>query len=226
MQAWIIAVGSELLTPLRVDTNSLAITERLNRIGYDVRTKILVGDEVGELSAALERAIEAGDLVVLTGGLGPTEDDITRDAVARVFGVPLDLDPAILEGIRDALRASRAGDAGDQPAAGDGPARRDGPGESKRHAPPASGSSGGEPASSLLPGPPREMTADARGGDRGPAGAAPCRRGTVPARAEDHRPDGVRRRRPGAADLHASGARRRCRSPRRSWRCSGRSSCT
>jgi nicotinamide-nucleotide amidase len=100
VRAWIIAVGSELLTPLRIDTNSLAITERLNRIGYDVRAKMVVGDDVTELSAALERAIDAADLVVLTGGLGPTDDDVTRDAVARVFGVPLDLDGAILEDIR------------------------------------------------------------------------------------------------------------------------------
>ena len=57
MKAWIIAVGSELLTPFRVDTNSLAITERLNAIGCDVRLKMVVGDDVDELAAIFERGI-------------------------------------------------------------------------------------------------------------------------------------------------------------------------
>jgi nicotinamide-nucleotide amidase len=100
MKACIIAVGSELLTPLRVDTNSLVITERLNAIGCDVRFKAVVGDEVDELVRVLERALDVVDLVICTGGLGPTEDDITREAVARVLGLPLDLDEAILDRIR------------------------------------------------------------------------------------------------------------------------------
>jgi nicotinamide-nucleotide amidase len=100
MQACIIAVGSELLTPLRTDTNSLAITERLNTIGYDVRLKTIVGDSVDDLAQAFSSALAWADLVVLTGGLGPTEDDVTRDAVARVLGTPLEEDPAIVERIR------------------------------------------------------------------------------------------------------------------------------
>jgi nicotinamide-nucleotide amidase len=95
LKACIIAVGSELLTPFRVDTNSLAITERLNAIGYDVRLKTLVGDDVDELARMLDAALRSVDLVVTTGGLGPTEDDVTRDALARVLGVPLDMDEAI-----------------------------------------------------------------------------------------------------------------------------------
>jgi nicotinamide-nucleotide amidase len=68
MRACIIAVGSELLTPFRVDTNSLFITERLNTVGFDVRLKTVVGDNVDELSALLRQALTWADLVVLTGG--------------------------------------------------------------------------------------------------------------------------------------------------------------
>jgi nicotinamide-nucleotide amidase len=100
MRAWIIAVGSELLTPFKVDTNSLAITERLNTIGFDVRMKAVVGDDVDELAAVLEHGIGAVDLIVCTGGLGPTEDDITRDALARVLKVPVDMDESVVERIR------------------------------------------------------------------------------------------------------------------------------
>src|SRR3954464_991713 len=96
MKACIVAIGSEMLTPFRVDTNSLFITERLNTIGYDVRLKAVVGDEIGELAAMVASAVSWADLIVITGGLGPTEDDVTRDAVARVLGVELDLDDTIL----------------------------------------------------------------------------------------------------------------------------------
>src|SRR5262249_48590016 len=100
MRACIIAVGSELLTPFRSDSNSLLITERLNAVGFDVRLKVIVGDDVDELAEQFNRMLARTDLVVVTGGLGPTADDITRDAVARVLGVPLDLDEGILERIR------------------------------------------------------------------------------------------------------------------------------
>jgi nicotinamide-nucleotide amidase len=101
MNAWIVAVGSEMLTPFRVDTNSLTITERLNAIGCDVVLKVVVGDSVDELVRILSLADGIVDLVVCTGGLGPTEDDITREAIARVLNVPLDVDEAILERIRE-----------------------------------------------------------------------------------------------------------------------------
>lgn len=100
MKACIIAVGSELLTPFRVDTNSLAITERLNAIGYDVRLKTVVGDSVDDLGHVFESALGWADLIVFTGGLGPTEDDVTRDAVARVLSVPLEENATIVERIR------------------------------------------------------------------------------------------------------------------------------
>jgi competence/damage-inducible protein CinA-like protein len=101
MKACILAVGSEMLTPFRVDTNSLFITERLNTIGYDVRLKAVVADEVHELARVVEGALAWADLIVITGGLGPTEDDITREAVALVLEIPLDEDASIVERLRD-----------------------------------------------------------------------------------------------------------------------------
>lgn len=100
MKAQIIAVGSELLGPLRADTNSLVITERLNAVGIAVVRKIVAGDDIEDLTAILTQAIAAVDLVVCTGGLGPTADDVTREAVARTLNLPLEFDDAILEGIR------------------------------------------------------------------------------------------------------------------------------
>jgi len=101
MKACILAVGSEMLTPFRVDTNSLFITELLNTIGYDVRLKAVVADDLDELADVISGALAWADLLVLTGGLGPTEDDLTRDAVARVLGVPLDVDERIVDRIRE-----------------------------------------------------------------------------------------------------------------------------
>jgi nicotinamide-nucleotide amidase len=101
MKACILAIGSEMLTPFRVDTNSLFITDRLNAIGYDVRLKAVVADDVTEMARVIESALEWADLIVITGGLGPTEDDLTRDAVARVLDIPVDVDEAIVERIRE-----------------------------------------------------------------------------------------------------------------------------
>ncbi len=101
MQGCIIAVGSEMLTPFRVDTNSLFVTEQLNTIGIDVRMKAVVGDDVAELTSLLRGAMEWADVIVLTGGLGPTEDDITRDAVARVLGVSMSENDAVVARIRE-----------------------------------------------------------------------------------------------------------------------------
>ena len=101
MNACILAIGSEMLTPFRVDTNSLFITERLNAIGYDVRLKAVVADDVDELARVIGAALAWADAIVITGGLGPTEDDVTRDAVARVLATPLDIDEAIVDRLRD-----------------------------------------------------------------------------------------------------------------------------
>ncbi|HEX4347638.1 MAG TPA: competence/damage-inducible protein A [Vicinamibacterales bacterium] len=100
MNACIIAVGSEMLTPFRVDTNSLAVTERLNAVGFDVRMKVVAGDDVNELAGVFARAAASYDLVICTGGLGPTADDVTREAASLAFEMPLDVDEAIVDGIR------------------------------------------------------------------------------------------------------------------------------
>ena len=104
-RAAIIAVGSELLTPLRIDTNSLYLTEHLNALGIDVEFKSVVGDDRGELAALLRLALERVDLVVLTGGLGPTDDDVTREVAAGVLGRELTEDPAITERLRGRFAA-------------------------------------------------------------------------------------------------------------------------
>jgi nicotinamide-nucleotide amidase len=101
MKACILAIGSEMLTPFRVDTNSLFITERLNTIGYDVRQKAVVADEIDELARVIDSALDWADVIVITGGLGPTEDDMTRDAVARVLNLPLDVDQDVVERLRE-----------------------------------------------------------------------------------------------------------------------------
>jgi nicotinamide-nucleotide amidase len=89
-----------MLTPLRVETNSLAITERLNAVGIEVRFKAVVADAIDDLVSVLSTALGLSDLVICTGGLGPTADDITRDAIARVMDVPLDWNDAVMAGIR------------------------------------------------------------------------------------------------------------------------------
>ena len=99
-RAAILAVGSELLTPQRTDTNSLHITDQLNRLGIDVVLKMIVGDDREELAEAFRVARRRVDLVVLSGGLGPTDDDVTREVVAAALGRRLDEDPAITEQIR------------------------------------------------------------------------------------------------------------------------------
>jgi nicotinamide-nucleotide amidase len=84
--AEIIAIGSELLTPQRVDTNSLTVTEHLNLLGVEVVRKTIIGDDRERLTEAIRKAVERSAIVVLIGGLGPTEDDVTRDAAAAALG--------------------------------------------------------------------------------------------------------------------------------------------
>jgi nicotinamide-nucleotide amidase len=99
-RAAIMAVGSELLTPIRTDTNSLYITEQLNRLGIEVVMKMIVGDDRRELAEAFRAARHRADLVVTIGGLGPTDDDVTREVVAETMGRALHEDGAITEQIR------------------------------------------------------------------------------------------------------------------------------
>lgn len=89
MKAEIIAIGSEMLTPSRQDTNSLYITEKLNEIGVTVAFKTIVGDRMKDLVSAIRTALERIDILVLMGGLGPTQDDLTREAVAEALGIAL-----------------------------------------------------------------------------------------------------------------------------------------
>jgi nicotinamide-nucleotide amidase len=103
--AEIIAVGSELLVPPRLDTNSLTVTAGLATLGIQVGAKHVVGDRADALARVVAEALTRVDLVVLTGGLGPTDDDVTRDAVAQVVGRPLIEDPAIVAKLEARFRS-------------------------------------------------------------------------------------------------------------------------
>jgi nicotinamide-nucleotide amidase len=102
--AEIIAVGSELLTPQRVDTNSLYVTDQLNALGVEVRRKLVVGDDRKLLTEAVRDALAHAGIVVVTGGLGPTEDDLTREAVAAALGRTLVFSQEILDWIAERFR--------------------------------------------------------------------------------------------------------------------------
>ncbi len=93
-----------MLTPDRVDTNSLFLTAQLNRLGIEVTRKTVVGDELADLRNAFDESMQRADLVVASGGLGPTEDDRTRDAVADLLGRKLARDPAVLAKIEERFR--------------------------------------------------------------------------------------------------------------------------
>jgi len=96
VKAEIIAIGSELLTPYRQDTNSLFLTERLNQLGAEVRFKTVVGDSRADLIAVARAAMARADIVIFMGGLGPTEDDLTRECVAEALGIELYRDPEVI----------------------------------------------------------------------------------------------------------------------------------
>jgi nicotinamide-nucleotide amidase len=96
VNAEIIAVGSEMLTPHRIDTNSLYLTEQLNLLGIDVVFKSVVGDNLRHLVAAAQHGLFRSDILIFSGGLGPTEDDLTREAVAEALGVSLRRDPDLI----------------------------------------------------------------------------------------------------------------------------------
>src|SRR5205809_5513411 len=85
LSAEIIAIGSELLTPRFTDTNSVYLTEQLNAVGIPVMMKTIVGDQETYLEQAVRGSLERTPILITIGGLGPTEDDITRKVVARVL---------------------------------------------------------------------------------------------------------------------------------------------
>jgi nicotinamide-nucleotide amidase len=97
--AAIIAIGSEMLGPTRVDTNSLKITSALETYGVSVARKSVVGDLLADLVAEIRYAFDRAGLLVITGGLGPTEDDLTREALAEAFGLTIEVDQSIVDWI-------------------------------------------------------------------------------------------------------------------------------
>jgi nicotinamide-nucleotide amidase len=100
MKCEVVAVGTELLLGQVVDTNSSWIGEQLALVGIDSHYQTKVGDNWDRIKAVISQAIERSDAVIVCGGLGPTQDDITRDVIADIMGVPLVRDEAIVERIR------------------------------------------------------------------------------------------------------------------------------
>jgi nicotinamide-nucleotide amidase len=93
IRAEVIAIGSELLTPTRLDTNSLFITEQLNYLGVELAEKHIVADERNRLTNAIRESLNRVEILILCGGLGPTEDDVTREAAAAALGRELVFSP-------------------------------------------------------------------------------------------------------------------------------------
>lgn len=104
LSAEIIAVGSELLTPEKTDTNSLWLTEKLMGIGVEVMLKTIVGDDEARLEEAIRDALKRSDIVITTGGLGPTEDDVTRQVSARAAGREVMYQPELENELRERFR--------------------------------------------------------------------------------------------------------------------------
>ncbi|HET7206128.1 MAG TPA: competence/damage-inducible protein A [Terriglobales bacterium] len=105
MNAEIVAVGSELLTPFRQDTNSLYLTEKLNQLGVSVAVKTIAGDDRNRLRSIADIALLRSDLIIFMGGLGPTEDDLTREAIADALGLDLHRNEEILESLEKRFAA-------------------------------------------------------------------------------------------------------------------------
>lgn len=104
MKAAILAVGSELLGTDRLDTNSLRLTQLLERYGAQLRQKSVVGDSIEDISEELHSLVAKHDLVLVTGGLGPTSDDVTREATSQALGRGLRLDEEILANLERRFR--------------------------------------------------------------------------------------------------------------------------
>ena len=154
MRCEVVAIGTELLLGQIVDTNSSWIGERLALIGVDSHFQVKVGDNAERMEFCIRQALARSDAVICCGGLGPTQDDITREVIARVMGVALRRDPEVEQRIVDLFRARGRADDREQPPPGRHPGRR-----------PADRADAGHRAGPGLPG--------GRQGDlRGPRGAA------------------------------------------------------
>lgn len=162
MNAEIIAIGSELLTPFRQDTNSLYLTKKLNELGVEVSFKTVVGDRRADLTSAIRIALSRADIVILMGGLGPTEDDLTRECAAEALGRRLCRSQQIVEELRARFAArgwkmsennERQGDVIEGAEVMPN-ARGSAPGQFLHI-----NDTGGEAIVILLPGPPHELTA-------------------------------------------------------------------
>src|SRR6476620_103420 len=101
MRAEIISIGTELLLGEIIDTNAAWLAQQLAATGVDVYFRTTVGDNVGRIAASIQNGLARADVIITTGGLGPTVDDMTREAIAQAVGVPLVLDPELVEQIRE-----------------------------------------------------------------------------------------------------------------------------
>src|SRR4029450_12537553 len=105
MRCEVVAIGTELLLGIIVDSNSAWIGEQLALAGIDSYFQVKVGDNFGRIEATIRQALERSDAVICCGGLGPTQDDITRDVIAQVMGVGMQRDAAIADKIRRIFEA-------------------------------------------------------------------------------------------------------------------------
>src|ERR671918_127226 len=100
MHAEIVVIGTELLLGQIIDTNAAYLAQQLSNIGVDLYYKSTVGDNRGRMVETLKRAVDRSDIIITTGGIGPTLDDLTRETVAEVLGVELELQPHLLDQIK------------------------------------------------------------------------------------------------------------------------------
>ncbi|MDR2691990.1 MAG: damage-inducible protein CinA, partial [Dysgonamonadaceae bacterium] len=103
LEVEIITVGDELLIGQVLDTNSAWMAEELNKVGFDVRYKTTVGDVEEDISDAFGRAFSRASVILVTGGIGPTKDDITKKTLVQFFGTALVFDDATLETIKEVV---------------------------------------------------------------------------------------------------------------------------
>src|SRR5579883_2810593 len=100
MRSEIVSIGTEILMGQITDTNASWLAQQLPALGIDLYWVSAVGDNLGRLGEVLDRAFKRSDLVICTGGLGPTEDDLTREAIAAVLGEEIFQDPQLVQDLR------------------------------------------------------------------------------------------------------------------------------